>query len=268
MYLLYCDETNFQKLSGDFFVYGGIAIKGDKAKELADELAAIRHAFGVKPDFVLKFNPGPDEMPHQEFINLKKAYMATAIKYEVRLLVNLLLHDIATNSDEARRNGINTLCFHFDCLLERDKSPGVVLIDRFNDKKLDQHLTEKVSTGLIGNFPFSCALKINNIVGYHITSIGQSNFCSLVDVVLGSLRFSINAFTQNKKEHQKSAAAILQQLSPLFFREKGSISDGAKTHPISLWLSPKDVRHPKYREKYIALRDYFEVNGIGVEQPV
>ena len=268
MYLLYCDETNFQKLSGDFFVYGGIAVKGDKAKGLADELAAIRHAFGVKPEFVLKFNPGPDEMSHQEFINLKKAYIAAAIKHEVKLLVNLLLHDIATNSDEARRNGINTLCFHFDCLLSRDKSPGVVLIDRFNDKKLDQHLTEKVSIGLTGSFPFSGAMKINNIVGYHIASIGQSHFCSLVDVVLGSLRFSINAFTQNKKEHQKSAAAILQQLSPLFFREKGSISDGAKAHPISLWFSPKDVRHPKYREKYIALRDYFEVNGIGVEQPV
>ena len=109
MYLLYCDETNFQKLSGDFFVYGGIAVKGDKAKELADELAAIRHAFGVEPEFVLKFNPGPDEMAHQEFINLKKAYMAAAVKHEVKLLVNLLLHDIATNSDEARRNGINTL---------------------------------------------------------------------------------------------------------------------------------------------------------------
>lgn len=237
MYLLYCDETNFQKLSGDFFVYGGVAIKGAKAKELADELAAIRRAFGVKPDFVLKFNPGPDEMLHQEFINLKKAYMAAAIKHEVRLLVNLLLHDIATNSDEARRNGINTLCFHFDCLLERDKSPGVVLIDRFNDKKLDQHLTEKVSTGLTGNFPFSSALKINNIVGYHIASIGQSHFCSLVDVVLGSLRFSINAFTQNKKEHQKSAAAILQQLSPLFFEKRGQFLMALRLTPLVFGLA-------------------------------
>ena len=171
-------------------------------------------------------------------------------------------------SDEARRNGINTLCFHFDCLLGRDKSPGVVLIDRFNDKKLDQHLTEKVSIGLTGNFPFSRAMKINNIVGYHIASIGQSHFCSLVDVVLGSLRFSINAFTQNKKEHEKSARLILQQLSPLFFREKGGISNGEKVHPISLWFSPKDVRHPKYREMYIALREYFEVNGIGIEQSI
>lgn len=268
MYLLYCDETNFQKFPGDFFVYGGIAVKGDKAKGLADELAAIRQAFGVEPEFVLKFNPGPDEMAHQEFINLKKAYMAAAVKHEVKLLVNLLLHDIAANSDEARRNGINTLCFHFDCLLGRDKSPGVVLIDRFNDKKLDQHLTEKVSIGLTGNFPFSRAMKINNIVGYHIASIGQSHFCSLVDVILGSLRFSINAFTQNKKEHEKSARLILQQLSPLFFREKGGISNGEKVHPISLWFSPKDVRHPKYREMYIALREYFEVNGIGIEQSI
>jgi hypothetical protein len=90
----------------------------------------------------------------------------------------------------------------------------------------------------------------------------------LVDVVLGSLRFAINAFTQNKEEHQMSASSILQQLSPLFFREKGLMTDGTKAQTISLWFSPKEVRAAKYREKYVALRDYFEANGIGVEQAI
>ncbi len=268
MHLLYCDETNFQKLAGDFFVYGGIVIEGAKAKELADELTAIRKRFCVKPDFLLKFNPGPEGMSHQDFIGLKQAYMAAAAKHEVKLLINLLLHDIATSSDEARRNGINTLCFHFDCLLNRTKTSGLVLIDRFNDKKLDEHLNEKVAVGLTGNLPFSSSMKLNNIIGFHITAIGQSHFCSLVDVILGSLRFSINAFTQNKEEHHKSAGAILQQLSPLFYREKALTTERTKASAISLWFSPKEVRSPKYREKYIALRDYFEANGIGVDQAV
>jgi hypothetical protein len=268
MHLLYCDETNFQKLSGDFFVYGGIVIDGSKAAALADELAAIRKSFSVKSEFLLKFNPGPEGMSHTDFIGLKQAYMAAAAKYEVKLLVNLLLHDIASDSDTARRNGINTLCFHFDCLLNRLSSPGLVLIDRFNDKKLDDHLNEKIAVGLTGKLPFSHSMKIDNIVGFHITAIGQSHFCSLVDVILGSLRFSINAFTQKKVAHQQSASAILQQLSPLFHREKGFMSDGTKASPLSVWFSPKEVRAEKYRTQYIALRDYLEDNGIGIEQPI
>ena len=269
MYMLYCDETNFQKLSGDFFVYGGIAVEGDKAAALANELINIRQHFKVPSDFLLKFNPGPEGMSHADFIKLKQSYMAAAANHGVKLLVNLLLHDIATNSDEARRNGINTLCYHFDCFLNRPKVPGLVLIDRFNDKKLDEHLQEKLAIGLTGKLPYGGHLKIDHIVGYHITAIGQSHFCSLVDVVLGSLRFSINAFTQKKAEHQKSASAILQQLSPLFFRERSPpFDDGTKAHEISLWFSPKEVRKQSYRDQYVALRDYLESNGVGVKQQV
>ena len=268
MHLLYCDETNFQKLSGDFFVYGGIVIAGAMARGLADELVSIRKNFGVKPDFQLKFNPGPGGMSHQEFIGLKQAYMAAAVKYEVRLLINLLLHDIATSSDDARRYGINTLCFHFDCLLNRTNTSGLVLIDRFNDKQLDDHLNEKIAVGLTGSLPFGSSKKLNNIIGVHLTAIGQSHFCSLVDVVLGSLRFSINAFTQKKEDQLKSAGAMLQQLSPLFYRESALASGTTKVHPISLWFSPKEVRSAAHHEKYLALRDYFEANGIGIDQTV
>jgi len=269
MYLLYCDETNFQKLSGDFFVYGGIAIDGAKSGSLSDELVAIRKHYKVPADFLVKFNPGPEGMSHKDFIGLKQAYMAAAAKYDVKLLVNLLLHDIATSSDDARRMGINTLVYHFDCFLNRPKVPGLVLIDRFNDKKLDEHLQQKLAIGLTGNLPYSNTMRIDRVIGYHITAIGQSHFCSLVDVVLGSLRFAINAFTQKKAEHQASAEAILQQLSPLFFREVSlPFDDGTKAHEISLWFSPKQVRAAKYRERYVALKDYLESNGIGVKQPV
>ena len=38
MYLLYCDETNFAKTSGDFFVYGGVVIDPAHAADLAKEI--------------------------------------------------------------------------------------------------------------------------------------------------------------------------------------------------------------------------------------
>lgn len=268
LYLLYCDETNFEKRPDDFFLYGGVAIDGSKAQALANEVAEIRKQFRVVPEFLLKFNPGPEGMSHGDFVELKKAILAAAAKFEVKLFVNLLLHDIATSSDDARRNGINTLCYHFDCFLHRPKVPGVVLIDRFTDKQLDAHLKEKIAVGLTGKLPYSNKLEIRYILGYHLTAIGQSHFCSLVDIVIGSLRFAVNAFTQRKEEHMATAAAILQQISGLFFREKTPFDDGTLVHSISLWFSPKEIKAAKYREKYVALWEYFRANGIHISQQI
>ncbi|WP_009901159.1 DUF3800 domain-containing protein [Burkholderia thailandensis] len=56
MYLLYCDETNFQKLSGDFFVYGGIIIDGAKAGKYREKYLALRdflQAQGIEIEQVL-----------------------------------------------------------------------------------------------------------------------------------------------------------------------------------------------------------------------
>jgi hypothetical protein len=268
MYLLYCDETNFTKVSGDFFVYGGIAIGSAVAAELASDIDRLRSDLKVPKDYILKFNPGPAGFSHEQFIALKKGVIQAAAKHNCILLINLLLHDIASSSEEARRNGINTLAFHFDCFLNRFKVPGLMMIDRFHDKKIDEQLKEKLAVGITGSLPFSESLKLKHIVGYHLSSVGQSHFCSLVDVILGSLRFAMNAFTQKSAEHQKSATEILMQLAPLFYRESGEFQAQALVHPISLWFSPKDVRSPGYQAQYAALKGYLSTNGIEAAQGV
>lgn len=263
MHLLYCDETNFGKVPGDFFVYGGIVVNGAKAAGLAAEIDGVRKALRVPRGHVLKFNPGPKDFSHEKFIELKRSVMQVAARAECKLLVNLLLHDIAVSSEYARRFGVNTLCYHFDCYLNRVKDAGLVLIDRFDDKEIDGQLKEKLAVGLTGKLPYSGEMKINNIVGYHYTAIGQSHFCSLVDVILGSLRFSINAFTQGNEKHLGSAAVMLQQLSPMFFREGSE-----KVHEISLWFSPKTVRKEEYRQRYLALMEYLKANGVSAAQTI
>jgi hypothetical protein len=261
VHLLYCDETNFEKVPGGFFVYGGIVIDGAKAADVAAEIEGVRNKLKVPREYVLKFNPGPKEFAHEQFIDLKRSVMAAAVNAGCKLLVNLLLHDIATSSEHARRYGVNTLCFHFDCFLNRVKDSGLVLIDRFDDKQIDGQLKEKLAIGLTGKLPYSNEMKINHIVGYHYSAIGQSHFCSVVDVILGSLRFAINAFTQKNEAHLKSAGTMLQQLAPLFFREG---SDAA--HEISLWFSPKQVRKPAFRAHYLELMEYLRKNGIAAAQ--
>jgi len=259
MYLLYCDETNFEKKPGDFFVYGGLIIPPDTANLLSAGIEQLRADLKVPTDYVFKFNPGPKSLSHDGFIALKKGVIELAVKHNVKLLVNLLLHDIARSSDVGRRFGINTLCYHYDCYLNRPKAYGVMLIDRFNDKHIDGQLQEKLSVGL-KIMTNGHEVKIERVLGFHYAAIGQSHFCSLVDVVLGSLRFAINAFTQGNKEHQASAEAILKQVAPLFYFENGVVS------PISLWFSPATVTVLKYKKQYIALKDYLAGHGIKVTQ--
>lgn len=174
------------------------------------------------------------------------------------LLVNLLLHDIAKSSEQARRYCINTLCYHFHCYLLRPDSHGIVLIDRFNDKRIDAHLKEKLSVGL--HVIYSGDTKLDRILGYHYAAIGQSHFCSLIDVLLGSLRFSIDASTQKNEAQKTSAQASLQRLAPLFFVESAVVS------PISLWFSPMTIKVEKHRAQYIALIDHLKAQGIKVGQ--
>jgi len=238
-------------------VYGGVAFDAAIARELAAEIEEARNALDVARDYVLKFNPGPKDISHQQFIKLKQAVIAAAAKFDCKLFVNLLLHDIATSSEDARRFGINRLCYHFDCYLNRPKVPGLVLIDRFDDKEIDGQLREKLSVGLTGHLPYSTEMKIQWIVGYHLAAVGQSHFCSLVDVLLGSLRFAINAFTRARDEELATAKAILKQLAPLFFHEYSE-----HVSEISLWFSPKDIRSDAYRAKYLALRDFLAENGV------
>lgn len=267
MHLLYCDETNFQKVSGDFFVYGGLAISSAAAGQLTSEIERIRRVMNVPRDYLLKFNPGPEGFSHDEFIQLKRGVIQAAIQNECRLLVNLLLHDVARSSDIARRNGINTLAYHFDCYLNRPKVPGLMLIDRFNDKQIDDQLRSKLVVGLTRQLPYGKELRLNHIVGYHFSAIGQSHFSSVVDVVIGSLRFAINAFTQKNDAHSKSAGEILRQLAPLFYREEG-VSPSNVVHPISLWFSPKEVRVPAYRARYLAIKSHPAEHGIVATQSV
>ena len=216
MYLFYCDESNLEERSGDFLIYGGLVINSEVARQFSSEIEKVRASFSVPRDYKLKFNPGPANLSHNEFIALKQAVIETAISYDAKILIYVILHDIATSADDARRNGINAVCYHFDCLLSRYSNIGLVLVDRFNDRgnQVDGHLAEKFSIGITG-MPYSKEIRLNNIVGLHYSAIGQSHFPSIVDIVLGSFRFAINAHTRNKEGDLESARTILKLLSPL-----------------------------------------------------
>lgn len=265
MHLLYCDETNMEERSGDFLIYGGLMIDSAQAQGLSDAIDEARRSRGVPRDHRLKFNPGPEGFSHAQFIDLKRAVLEAARTHGARLLVYTILHDIARNPDEARRNGINTVCYHFHCALNRVDQPGLVLIDRFNDagNEIDAHLRDKFTVGLTG-MPYGNELPISNIVGFHYSAIGQSHFASLIDIALGSLRFSVNAHTRQLTDYTASARTLLSLLAPLFWREQGD----ASISEIGFAYSPKVVQVSHYRQRYQALKDFLATGGIDTKQEI
>lgn len=263
MHLLYCDESNLEPKDNDFFVYGGVAIEAGAALSLSQAIEKIRLDAGVPKDFVLKFNPGPKHLNHQQFSALKQAVIEAARGHGCLFLTSLILHNVATSPDEARRNAINTICYHFDSYLNRPKSHGLVLVDRFDDRQIDGHLREKFSIGLTG-MPYSKEMRLARIIGFHYSAIGQSHFGSVIDILLGSFRFAVNAFTRNETGKLPTANALLALLAPMFFRERAD----DRVSELSLIFSPKIVKSDKYRALYEALREFLAKSGIVSEQEI
>lgn len=140
-----------------------------------------------------------------------------------------------------------------------------MLIDRFNDagNAVDAHLRDKFTIGLTG-LPYSAEMRLPNIVGFHYSAIGQSHFPSIVDVVLGSLRFAINAHTRGQTEHHRTAEALLGLLSPLFWRA----TPGDPVPELGFQFSPKVVRAAKYRATYEGLKAFLEAGGVPTAQKI
>ena len=185
------------------------------------------------------------------------------VRHGCFLLTSLILHNVATSPDDARRKEINRVCYHFNCFLNRANTHGLVLVDRFEDKQIDAHLREKFSVGVTG-LPYSPELRLERIVGFHYSAIGQSHFGSIVDIALGSLRFAINAFARDDAQRLPTARLLLGLLSPLFLREndRGNVSE------LSIFFSPKVIKVDRYRAIYEGVKTFFAESGITTDQQI
>jgi hypothetical protein len=262
MRLLYCDESNLNETDFDFFVYGGIIIDTSRAASLSSAIEQIRINAGIDPTFLLKFNPGPPNLDHQQFAQLKCDVIQTAVDHGCVFLTSLILHNIATSAASARLREINRVSFHFNCYLQSINEHGLVLIDQFTDTQANPHLREKFLVGVTG-MPYSPAIRMNRILGFHYAAIGQSHFGSLIDIVIGSFRFAINAHTRTQTGNLATAALLLSQLSPLFLRlGSGQVSED------SLFFSPKVITAPPFLRRYRQLKEFLTQNGIEAAQTI
>lgn len=254
-----------EERTGDFLVYGGVVVPGENAKALSEDIRLIRQKAGIAANERVKFLPPSPPCDHKAYIRVKQAIIEAAIKREAILIAYLVLHDLAKNPDEARLFGINTVCTHFNWILNRIGGPGLALIDRVNNpgNEVDDHLREKFAVGVKG-MPYSKQMRLENIVGFHYSTIGQAHFTSLCDILVGSLRFAINSHTRGTPKTRDSAINLLKLMSPLFFREKGA----EKVSELGLAFRPKNVAAPAFWEKYQSLKGFLREGGIDMAQSV
>lgn len=253
MDLLYCDESNLEHREGDFLLYGGILIPGHQAGALSNRIDQLRKSAGMAPDARLKFNPTPEGMSHEDFRSLKQKIIEAATEHECKLLTCVVLHDLASDPHEARRFGINTVCYHYHCALSRMNKVGVVFIDRFNDdgNKIEGHLKDRMSTGVNLSYK-NDPTRLSSIVGFHYSAIGQSHFTSLIDILLGSFRFAMNARCRGEAKLHAAARMLLGLLAPLFYsRYEDQICD------MGIHFSPMRVKVGRYRSQYVDLQSFW-----------
>lgn len=257
MYFLYTDEVNVDPRSSDFFIYGGISIDANQAASLSKKIDLLRQDYGYEPMDPLKFNTRerPAAISAEIHREIKRRIIEEAAAHGAVMFASFILHDIAASPEEARQKEINRVCFHFDRFLRERDDYGIVFIDTFTDNNLSRILREKFSIGLRG-LPHSDPYRLERVLGFHLASIGSSHFSSVVDIVLGSLRYAVNCLS--KDCHHDTVQTLLSQLAPLCLKNYvGNIRE------LSLFFSPIKVRVREYYDKYQKLRAFLAKNGLG-----
>lgn len=259
MYLLYTDETNLDPAGSTFFIYGGVAISSEKAPSISNAIGVQRLAHGYKPEYKLKFNTR--ECPHidpEKQRSIKQAIVQCAAEHGCILFLSLINHKIATSPEDARKNEINRVCYNFNCFLHRVNDYGLVLVDTFLDAGLTEHLREKFNIGVKG-LPFSNILRLDRILGFHVASVGTSHFSSVIDIVIGGVRYAINTLSDPLK--RATAETLMRQVSPLLLRE----TDG-RVSELAVFYSPKQIKAKAYLEEYIKVDEFFSSVGIDTQR--
>jgi hypothetical protein len=255
MYLLYTDETNMNPTGSTFFIYGGIAFSTENAYSISNNIDSLRAAHGYKHEDKLKFTSY--NCPHisQDVQrSIKSCVMRCATEHGSILFLSLINHKIAKSTDEARLKEINRVCYHFNRFLQHENDYGIVLVDNFQDDGLFPLLREKFGVGVRG-LPYSNVLRLDRILGFHVASIGTCNFSSVIDIVIGSVRYAINSIADPLKHN--TARLLLNQVAPLCLRE-----DDGKVSYLSVFYSPKKIHVPAYLDEYKMIDDFLASAGI------
>ncbi|XVV05287.1 hypothetical protein ACQPW3_07805 [Actinosynnema sp. CA-248983] len=257
MYIFVTDETNLEpSKEGIFFIYGGLIIPADKMAELDQRIDTIRETYSFNDTDQLKFDTRarPQHITIADYTKAKEEVVAACHDIGARLIVKLVLHEIAKNKTKTElvEFALNTVLIAFNnkYLVEQD-SYGVVVVDRLPKDTAYTFLRTKFQEGL--NFEDSGnKIKLNRVLMYATTCDGASHISSAVDITLGAFRYVVNS--RDKDGGNDIPRKIFPQVAGLMYAK---VKGGA--HYIAdrgMILRPKHVSHPPYKAEYKSLINY------------
>ena len=259
MHWFVADETNKDSSQGEFFIYGGLVFTEEQIPLVHAAVDAIRLKYGYQPGDDFKFHTRA--RPSQVTIDsarLAKQELVEALKaIGVRMIVYVVLHDIATNRTEVERMNyaLDTVSWAYHRLLDMERTDGVMLIDRDDDQH--NHLAHLFQHGIaVGGKQVSVRDRIRF---FGQTSNNASHLSSAVDVALGAFRYCANA--AGGVGSDEVARAIFSPLSELLWGvgtdPKQVGGHGFIARPIEVHAPAFDVRYTQLRT---ALTTYSRVN--------
>jgi FAD/FMN-containing dehydrogenase len=235
-----------------FFIYGGIIVPVERLPEIHDRIEALRQQYGIATGWDLKFDAAsrPVTLGSERFAELKNEILQIAIACHIRFMAYVIHHGVISirhERDRAFRPAMNTLLYTFNCLLRREETHGLFVVDRF-DGAACLDLLKTVFTRGLDLPPRNARRAIDRICFMGASCVGASHLMSLLDIVVGAFRFCINV----DQQRIQIARRLFRAVWALILR---SPHDPNRTEEWGLLIRPQNVRAPHLIPEYRALRE-------------
>lgn len=169
-----------------------------------------------------------------------------------KFIACLILHRIATK-ELVGEFTLNSLLAVFNNKFLKEKGGyGMVLVDRLPDNSaaysmLKRKFQDGLSIETTGNM-----IKLDRIMLYATTCDGASHLSSAVDIVLGGLRWVVNA--QGRSTPGTTERKIFTNVAGMMYGKEDG--DTLKVRNYGLILRPETVIVPAYQAEYDSLVEY------------
>jgi len=252
MHYLFADETNTSPKHDErvkFFVYGGLIVPEAKFSHLDREVTRLRAENNYLSTDSLKFDTRskPNHVSAAQFANVKNAIVEMCIEAECRLVLYIVLHDIAdtTGIPTTIKWGADHIFEVFNRYLSENESDGIAFLDRLPATAEYNLLVEKFTKG---NTYKNEVRPLSRIRMFASSCDNASHLNSVADIVIGTFRYCIN-----QPINADAAKRMMKNLVKIIW----AVQAGEHLDPYEKGLTLRPVQWtikiPAYKAEYTTL---------------
>jgi hypothetical protein len=243
MYWFFTDETNLEPNQGTFFMYGGLIMTPEQIRLVDESLERIRaeYGYGATDSFKFQTSSRPRHITQDKWTASKLAALEEAARIGVEMIVYIVHHKIAAEPDKRIEYALNSVLDHFDSHYLGEKNDvGAVCVDRLDPKFGYKYLRQR----------FQAPQDVRRIIHYSMSCDGASHVSSLVDIALGSFRYSAN--TAMGSGSDQVAHKLFPWVSRLMWQKR--VGKHIQIRGYGFLQFPRLIKVPSYKAEYDQLR--------------